>query len=188
MKKKILITWPLPDAVMARARASYDVIAHGENPKITIEELLATAKNVDALLITLNEKCRKDVIDRMPDNIKCISTFSIGFDHIDVDASKARGIKVGNAPHGVTVATAEIAMLLLLGSARRASEGERMVRARALPAVDRWPDGSAQGPPDRRTCARRCREAYRRYLRKEPEAPDADAVLDRVYFGVDEWL
>ena len=132
-KKKILITWPLPEAVMARARASYDVIAHGDNPKITIDELLETAKSVDALLITLNEKCRKDVIDRMPENIKCISTFSIGFDHIDLEACKARGIKVGNAPHGVTVATAEIAMLLLLGSARRAGEGERMIRARSWP-------------------------------------------------------
>ena len=59
MKKRILITWPLPEAVMARARASYDVIAHGDNPKITIDELLETAKSVDALLITLNEKCRK---------------------------------------------------------------------------------------------------------------------------------
>jgi lactate dehydrogenase-like 2-hydroxyacid dehydrogenase len=132
-KKKILITWPLPEAVMARARASYDVIAHGDDPKITIDEMLETAKKVDAILLTLNEKCRKDVIDRIPDNIKCISTFSIGFDHIDLDACKARGIKVGNAPHGVTVATAEIAMLLLLGSARRASEGERMIRTRSWP-------------------------------------------------------
>jgi lactate dehydrogenase-like 2-hydroxyacid dehydrogenase len=132
-KKKILITWPLPDAVMARARASYDVTAHGGDPKITIDELIETAKKVDALLITLNEKCRKDVIDRLPENIKCISTFSIGFDHIDLDACKARGITVGNAPHGVTVATAEIAMLLLLGSARRASEGERMLRSRSWP-------------------------------------------------------
>jgi len=132
-KKKILITWPLPEAVMTRARASYDVISHGDDPKISIEELLETAKKVDALLITLNEKCRKDVIDKMPENIKCISTFSIGFDHIDLEACKARGITVGNAPHGVTVATAEIAMLLLLGSARRASEGERMLRSRSWP-------------------------------------------------------
>ncbi|MGB4866508.1 MAG: D-glycerate dehydrogenase [Hyphomicrobium sp.] len=132
-KKKILITWPLPDAVMARARETYDVIAHGDNPKITIDEMLETAKSVDALLLTLNEKCRKDVIDRIPENIKCISTFSIGFDHIDLDACKARGIKVGNAPHGVTVATAEIAMLLLLGSARRAGEGEKMIRTRSWP-------------------------------------------------------
>ena len=132
-KKKILITWPLPEAAMARARATYDVIAHGDDPKITIDEMLATAKTVDALLITLNEKCRKDVIDKMPDNIKCISTYSIGFDHIDLEACKARGIKVGNAPHGVTVATAEIAMLLLLGFGTARGEGERMIRTRSWP-------------------------------------------------------
>ena len=44
-KKKILITWPLPDAVMARARETYDVIAHGDNPKITVDEMLETAKS-----------------------------------------------------------------------------------------------------------------------------------------------
>ncbi|MDX2307525.1 MAG: D-glycerate dehydrogenase [Hyphomicrobium sp.] len=133
MKKKILITWPLPDAVMARARATYDVIAHSGEPKITIEEMLETAKSVDAIVLTLNEKCRRDVIERIPENIKCISTFSIGFDHIDLEACKERGIKVGNAPHGVTVATAEIAMLLLLGAARRAGEGEKMIRTRSWP-------------------------------------------------------
>ena len=132
-KKKILITWPLPDAVMARARQTYDVIAHGGNPQITIDEMLETAKSVDAILLTLNEKCRKNVIDRMPDNIKCISTFSIGFDHLDLDACKARGIRTGNAPHGVTVVTAEIAMLLMLGAARRAGEGEKMMRTRSWP-------------------------------------------------------
>jgi lactate dehydrogenase-like 2-hydroxyacid dehydrogenase len=109
------------------------VTQHADDRQITIDELLDTAKKVDALLITLNEKCRKDVIDRIPENIKCISTFSIGFDHIDLDACKGRGIKVGNAPHGVTVATAEIAMLLLLGSARRAGEGEHMIRTRSWP-------------------------------------------------------
>ncbi len=132
-KKKILITRRLPDAVEARARAAYDVVQHADDRQMGIDEVLETAKSVDALLITLNEKCRKDVIDRMPENIKILSTFSIGFDHIDLDACKARGIKVGNAPHGVTVATAEIAMLLLLGSARRASEGEHMIRTRSWP-------------------------------------------------------
>jgi lactate dehydrogenase-like 2-hydroxyacid dehydrogenase len=129
-KKRILITWPLPDAVMKRARETYDVIAHNGNPKITIDEMLETAKSVDAILLTLNEKCPKAIIDRIPENIKCVSTFSIGF---DLEACKARGIKVGNAPHGVTVATAEIAMLLLLGSARRAGEGENMIRTRSWP-------------------------------------------------------
>jgi lactate dehydrogenase-like 2-hydroxyacid dehydrogenase len=132
-KKKVLITWPLPEAAMERARATYDVIAHSGNPQITIDEMLEKARSVDAIILTLNEKCRKDVIDRMPENIKCISTYSIGFDHIDLEACKARGIKVGNAPHGVTVATAEIAMLLLLGAARRAGEGERLLRSRQWP-------------------------------------------------------
>lgn len=132
-QKKILITRRLPDAVEARARATYDVTQHADDRQMSIDEMLEAAKKVDALLITLNEKCRKDVIDRMPDNIKCISTFSIGFDHLDLEACKARGISVGNAPHGVTVATAEIAMLLLLGSARRAGEGEKMIRTRSWP-------------------------------------------------------
>ncbi len=132
-KKKILITWPLPDAAMARARETYEVVAHSGKPQITIDEMLEKAKSVDALLLTLNEKCRKDVIDRMPEHIKCISTYSIGFDHIDLEACKARGIKVGNAPHGVTLATAEIAVLLMLGAARRAGEGERMLRSRQWP-------------------------------------------------------
>ncbi len=132
-KKKILITRRLPDAVEARARAAYDVTQHADDRQMSIDEMLETAKSMDALLITLNEKCRKDVIERMPDNIKCISTFSIGFDHLDLEACKARGITVGNAPHGVTVATAEIAMLLLLGSARRAGEGEHMIRTRSWP-------------------------------------------------------
>jgi len=63
-----------------------------------------------------------------------------------------------------------------------------LARARALPAIDRWPDGGSHDADDRRGMAQRCREAYRRYLRQEPDAPDADAVLDRIYFGVDEWL
>ena len=122
--------------------------------KITIDELLETAKTVDALLITLNEKCRKDVIDKMPENIKCISTFSIGFDHIDLEACKARGIKVGNAPHGVTVATAEIAMLLLLGSARRASR-RRAHDPHAF--VARLAAAAARRPASRRQEARHLR-------------------------------
>ena len=133
MKKRLLITRRLPDAVEARARASYDVVQHADDRQMPMDEVLATAAKVDALLVTLCEKFPAPVIAKLPENIKIISTFSIGFDHLDIPGCKARGIQVGNAPHGVTVATAEIAMLLLLGSARRASEGERMLRARQWP-------------------------------------------------------
>jgi lactate dehydrogenase-like 2-hydroxyacid dehydrogenase len=131
--KKILITRRLPKACEERAGRSYAVTQHADDHQMTTDEIVREAANVDALLITITDKMRKDVIDALPAHIKAISTFSIGFDHVDLEAAKARGIKVGNAPHGVTVATAEIAMLLILGSARRAGEGEAMIRKRAWP-------------------------------------------------------
>jgi len=133
MKKRILITRRLPEEVEARARRDYEVVQNADDHQMSADEILAEAPNVDALLVTITDKMRKDVIDKLPDNIKAISTFSVGFDHVDLDAAKARGIGVGFAPHGVTIATAEIAMLLILGSARRAGEGEAMIRNRQWP-------------------------------------------------------
>ena len=133
MKKRILITRRLPEAVEARANRDYDVVQNADDHQMSTDEILAEAPNVDAILVTITDKMRKDVIDKLPDNIKAISTFSVGFDHVDLEAAKARGIGVGYAPHGVTIATAEIAMLLILGSARRAGEGEAMIRNRKWP-------------------------------------------------------
>lgn len=133
MKKRLLVTRRLPAAVEARANRDYEVTQNADDHQMTTDEIVEKAKDVDALLITITDKMRKEVIDALPEHIKILSTFSIGFDHIDIPAAKARGMAVGNAPHGVTVATAEIAMLLLLGSARRAGEGERMIRARSWP-------------------------------------------------------
>jgi len=133
MANRILITRRLPAEVEERARRDYTVVQNDDDVQMTTDEIVEKAADVDALLITITDKMREDVIQALPDHIKAISTFSIGFDHINLDAAKARGIQVGNAPHGVTVATAEIAMLLILGSARRASEGERMVRTKSWP-------------------------------------------------------
>lgn len=132
-KKRLLITRRLPAAVEARANADYEVIQAEDDHQMTTDEIVEKSADVDAVLITITDKMRKEVIEALPANVKALSTFSIGFDHIDIPAAKAKGLPVGNAPHGVTVATAEIGMLLILGSARRASEGERMIRARAWP-------------------------------------------------------
>ena len=133
MKKRLLITRRLPDAVEERANRDYEVVQNADDHQMTTDEIVEKANDVDAILITITDKIREDVVAALPEHIKILSTFSIGFDHIDLEAAKARQIQVGNAPHGVTVATAEIAMLLILGSARRASEGERMVRTRSWP-------------------------------------------------------
>ena len=74
------------------------------------------------------EKFTPEVIAKLPPSIRIIATYSVGYDHIDLPAAKARGIRVANTPDAVTVATAEIAMLLMLGAARRAQEGERLLR------------------------------------------------------------
>lgn len=133
MKKRLLITRRLPAEAEARANRDYAVVQNADDHQMTADEIIEKAAGVDALMITITDKMPKAVIDRIPDHIKILSTFSIGFDHIDLAAAAARGIKVGNAPHGVTVATAEIAMLLMLGAARRAGEGEAMIRNRAWP-------------------------------------------------------
>ncbi len=133
MKKRLLITRRLPTAVEGRANRDYSVVQNPNDVQMTAEEVIKAAAEVDALMITITDKMPADVIEALPEHIKTISTFSIGFDHIDLKATAARGIQVGNAPHGVTVATAEIAMLLILGSARRAAEGEQMIRSEAWP-------------------------------------------------------
>jgi len=133
MKKRLLFTRRLPEAVEVRASRDYEVVQNADDHQMTTDEIVEKAADVDAIVITITDKMREDVIAALPEHIKIISTFSIGCDHIDLAAAEARGIAVGNAPHGVTVATAEIAMLLLLGSARRAGEGENMIRTRSWP-------------------------------------------------------
>jgi lactate dehydrogenase-like 2-hydroxyacid dehydrogenase len=133
MKKRLLITRRLPEAVEVRANRDYEVVQNADDHQMTTDEIVEKAADVDAIVITITDKMREDVIAALPEHIKIISTFSIGYDHVDLAAAEARGIAVGNAPHGVTVATAEIAMLLLLGSARRAGEGENMIRTRSWP-------------------------------------------------------
>ena len=74
------------------------------------------------------EKLDAAVIAALPDTVKVIGTFSVGFDHVDVAAARARGMAVVNTPDVLSVATAECALLLLLAAARRAGEGERLIR------------------------------------------------------------
>ena len=69
------------------------------------------------------------LIGALPDSVKVIATFSVGYDHIDVGAATARGIAVCNTPDVLSLATAEAALLLILAASRRAGEGERMIRA-----------------------------------------------------------
>jgi len=128
-KPVILVTRKLPDTVEARLKRDYNPMLNPDDRLYSTDELVELAGKADAILPCHTEKFPADVIARLPDNVKAIANFSVGYDHVDVAAAKAKGIIVTNTPDVLSDATAEIAILLMLGAARRASEGERMVRA-----------------------------------------------------------
>jgi lactate dehydrogenase-like 2-hydroxyacid dehydrogenase len=128
-KKVVLVTRKLPQAVEDRLRVDYEPRFNQDDRLYTTDELIALAQGADILLPCHTEKLSADVIARLPDSIKAIICFSVGTDYVDLAAAKARNIIVTNTPDVLTDATAEIAMLLMLGAARRASEGERLIRA-----------------------------------------------------------
>ncbi len=130
MKKRLLVTRRLPDEIHARAARDYDAVLNLDSRLYTTDDLVGLSAEFDAFLVCLTDKLPKPAIDRLSPRVGVISTFSVGYEHVDVAAARARGIPVGNAPNGVTVATAEIAMLLILGAMRRAPEGERLIAQR----------------------------------------------------------
>ena len=125
----LYVTRRLPPAVEARAARDYDARLNPDDHPVTPAELLAGAAGADALLCCPAERLDAPLIAALPPSIRVIGTFSVGTDHINMDACRARGIPVVNTPDVLSVATAELAMLLILAAARRAGEGERLVRA-----------------------------------------------------------
>jgi lactate dehydrogenase-like 2-hydroxyacid dehydrogenase len=129
MKPVILVTRKLPDAVEERLRRDYDPRLNPDDRLYTEDEIIELAAGADAILPCHTEHMSADVIGRLPGSIRAIANFSVGFDHVDLEAAKARGIIVTNTPDVLSDATAELTILLMLGAARRAGEGERLVRS-----------------------------------------------------------
>ncbi len=128
MKTKLLITRKLPEPVERRAAQSYDADLNLEDRQYSPAQMVKKAAGKDAVLCTVTDDFSAPVIDKLPESVRVLATFSVGYDHIDVAAARARGIAVTNTPDVLTGATADITMLLLLGAARRASEGEALMR------------------------------------------------------------
>ena len=124
----VLIPRKLSAAVLARANDNYNVIVNEDDHVFHRDALIAACQNVDAVLPCHSENFSADVIAALPDRLKIIANHSVGVDHVDLAAAKARGIVVTNTPDVLSDATAEIAILCMLGAARRGSEGDRMVR------------------------------------------------------------
>lgn len=126
--KKILVTRILPDEVYPLLEG-LDVVRRDITTPLTGQELREALQEYDGVLCTLGDQFSADVFaDVAKPRCKILANFGVGYNHIDVAAAQAAGITVTNTPGAVTDATADVAMTLMLMSARRAGEGERLVR------------------------------------------------------------
>jgi glyoxylate reductase len=127
-RPRLLVTRRLPDAVEARIRRDYDAHLNLADVQYGPDELAGLAQDVDGILTCSTERWTAELVARLPERVGIVASFSVGYEHLDVSALRARGIVATNTPDVLTEATADVAMLCLLGAARRAWEGETLVR------------------------------------------------------------
>lgn len=127
---RLLVSRRMTDAVMDEARSRFDVTLRDSDLPMDTAECTAALRDFDLVLPTLGDAFRAPAFDQVPaPRTRLLANFGVGYNHIDVEAARACGVIVTNTPGAVTDATADIALCLMLMTARRASEGERMLRA-----------------------------------------------------------
>ena len=121
--KKILITRKLLKSNEDKALKIFDVKINSNDELYSQTKLIELSKGCDGILTSITDKIDEEIINKLPDTVKIISNFAVGFGNINLEAAKKKNIIVTNTPGVLTDSTAEIAMFLILGAARRASEG-----------------------------------------------------------------
>ncbi len=121
--KKILVTRRLLQFNEDRIKELYDAKLNSNDELYSQEKLIDMSEGCDGILSALTDNLDEKTINKLPNSIKILSNFAVGFGNIDLNAAKKRNIVVTNTPEVLTDATAEIGILLILGACRRASEG-----------------------------------------------------------------
>ncbi|RPH61855.1 MAG: D-glycerate dehydrogenase, partial [Acidobacteria bacterium] len=127
-KPVVRVTRTLPAAVESRLMRDYQARLNPDDRLYSKDDLIEHARGAQAILPCHTEHFSADVFERLPADVKIIANFSVGFDHVDVEAARKKGVVVTNTPDVLSDATAELTMMLMLGAARRAAEGEKLVR------------------------------------------------------------
>ncbi|WP_341213475.1 D-glycerate dehydrogenase [uncultured Limimaricola sp.] len=129
-KKTLLVTRPLPQSVLDACAEAFDATFRDADRGLTEAEAARALGEYDAILCTLGDRFTANAFAQAGE-IRCgvLANFGVGYNHIDASAARAAGVAVSNTPDTVTDATADIGLTLLLAAARRAGEGERLVRA-----------------------------------------------------------
>lgn len=128
---KITLTRRWPEAVEDQLRRTYNLDSNETDQPLNPEQLATALAGSDAVCPTVSDRIDAELLNGADIQARIIASYGVGFDHIDLAAAKKRGIVVTNTPEVLTDCTADLAMTLLLGIARRAGEGERHVRAKA---------------------------------------------------------
>ena len=127
---KLLITRPIPQKVIKRAQKFFDVHVRQSVIPSSKFELINALQNYDAIIAAIGDKFSKEIFESSKSpRTKIISNFGVGYDHLDLNSARQKNIQITNTPDVVTNATADIAMTLMLMTARRAGEGDRLVRS-----------------------------------------------------------
>lgn len=129
-KPVVVVTRRVPQAVEARLHQDYDARINTADTPLSSAEIVAAAEGADALIVAPTDAITADLIAKLPDSVRALACFSVGTNHVDLDAARDRGLIVTNTPGVLTEATADTALLLILGAARRAWEGQSMLRRR----------------------------------------------------------
>ena len=129
-KPRVIVSRKWPEEVESRMQALFDVQLNETDVPMTVSQMHGALQNADAFCPTVSDQVNAEILS--VDNLKAriIGSYGVGFNHIDLDAARSRGLVVTNTPEVLTDCTADLAMTLLLMTARRAGEGERHVRNR----------------------------------------------------------
>jgi glyoxylate reductase len=125
---RVFVTRRLPGDALDRLTAEHDVEVWPERLPPPRAELLRRVPELEGLLSLLTDPVDAELIEAAP-RLRAISNYAVGVDNVDVEAATARGIPVGNTPDVLTESTADVALALMLGIARRLTEGQEFVRA-----------------------------------------------------------
>ena len=125
----LLVTRQLPHSVLERLQATYEVTLNRDDLPLSTEQLDDALQQYDALSPTITDKIQAPMLASSSLKTRIIANFGAGFEHIDIAAAQRASVVVTNTPDALTEATAELAILLMLMAARRAGEGERLLRA-----------------------------------------------------------
>lgn len=126
---RIFVTRPLPARVIAEAEKHFRVEVRDKTTPLTRTERRAAMALYDGIIPTLGDNFNEQVLQGGPHRCKILANFGVGYNHIDAALAAENGVRVTNTPGAVTDATADIALMLMLMTCRRAAEGDRLVRS-----------------------------------------------------------